>query len=90
MGPLNKSNWPKLRESLNTIDWPKTFCETPLNLYLDVAIDTISENVLSLSLCVPQKQSKKSKVSRFYHERKIIMRNRLKLVKSSKPAPYII
>ena len=35
---------------------------------------------------VPQKNSK---VSRFHHERKIIMRKRLKLVKSSKPAPLI-
>ena len=34
-------------------------------------------------------QSKRSKVSRFYHERKIIMRKRLKLVKCSKPAPLI-
>ena len=47
---FNKSNWPKLKESLNTIDWPTTFCGTPVNLYLDVAIDTISENVLCLFL----------------------------------------
>ena len=38
---------------------------------------------------VPQKQSKKSKVSRFHHERKIIMRKRIKLVKPSKPAPLM-
>ena len=39
---------------------------------------------------VPQKQSKKSTVSMFHHhERKIIMRKRFKLVKSSKPAPLI-
>ena len=31
----------------------------------------------------------KSKVSRFHHERKIIMRKILKLLKSSKPAPLI-
>ena len=31
----------------------------------------------------------KSKVSRFHHERKIIMRKRLILVKSLKPAPLI-
>ena len=35
------------------------------------------------------KTEQKSKVSRFHHERKIIMRKRLKLVKSSKPAPLI-
>ena len=40
---FNKSNWPKLKESLNTIDWPTTFCGTPANVYIDVAIDTISE-----------------------------------------------
>ena len=55
-------------------------------MYIDVAIDTISEKC---TMFVPQKQSKKSKVSRFHHEGKIIMRKRLKLVKSSKPAPLI-
>ena len=35
------------------------------------------------------KTEPKSKVSRFHHERKIIMRKRLKLVKTSKPAPLI-
>ena len=35
------------------------------------------------------KSEQKSKVSRFHHERKIIMRKSLKLVKSSKPAPLI-
>ena len=43
----------------------------------------------AVTMFVPQKQSKKSKVSRFHHERKIIMRKRLKLVKSSKPTPLI-
>ena len=43
-----KSNLPKLKESLNTIDWSTTFCGTPANVYIDVAIDTISENVLCL------------------------------------------
>ena len=62
------------------------FCGTPVNLYLDVAIDSISEK---FTMFVPQKQSKKSLVSRFHHERKIIMRKRLKFVKSSKPAPLI-
>ena len=41
-------------------------------------------------MVVPQKQSKKSKVLRFQHERKkIIMRKRIKPVKSSKPTPLI-
>ena len=53
---FNKSNWPKLKESLNTIDWPTTFCGTPANVYIDVAIDTISEKC---TMFVPQKQSKK-------------------------------
>ena len=83
---FNKSNWPKLKESLNTIDWHTTFCGTSVNVYLDVAIDTISEKCV---MCGPPKQSKKSKVSRIDYERKIIMRKRLKLVKSSKPAPLI-
>ena len=82
---FNKSNWEKLKESLNTIDWLTTFCGTPVNLYIDVAIDTISEKYTRF---VPQKKTEqKSMVSRFHHERKIIMRKRLKLVKSSKPAP---
>ena len=55
-------------------------------MYLDVAIDTVSEKC---TMFVPLKQSKKSKILRFHHERKIIMRIRLKLVKSSKPAPLI-
>ena len=55
-------------------------------MYLDVAIDTINEKC---TMFVPQKHSKKFKVSRFHHERKIIMRKGLKLVKSSKPAPLI-
>ena len=38
---------------------------------------------------IPLNQSKKSKVSMFHHERNIIMRKILKLVKSSKPAPLI-
>ena len=42
---FNKSNWLKLKESLNTIDCPTTFCGTPANLYIDVAIDTISEKM---------------------------------------------
>ena len=83
---FNKSNWPKLKESLNTIDWPTTFCGTPVNVYIDVAIDTISEKC---TMFVPQKQTKPSKVSRFHHEINIIMRKILKLVKSSKPAPLI-
>ena len=37
----------------------------------------------------PTKTEQKNKVSRFHHERKIIMRKRLKLVKSSKPVPLI-
>ena len=53
---FNKSNWPKLKESLNTFDWPTTFCGTSVNLYLDVAIDTISEK---FTMFVPLKQSKK-------------------------------
>ena len=53
---FNKSNWPKLKESLNTIDWPTTFCGALVNLYMDVAIDTISEKC---TMFVPQKQSKK-------------------------------
>ena len=52
---VNKSNWPKLKESLNTIDWPTTFCGTPANLYIDVAINTINEKC---TMFVPQKQSK--------------------------------
>ena len=41
-------------------------------------------------LCLFQKKTEPNiKVSRFHHERKIIMRKRLKLVKSSKPAPLI-
>ena len=80
-------NLPKLKESLNTIDWPTTFCGTPVNLYLDGAIDTISGKCTMF--VQKKKQSKKSTVSRFRHEKKIIMRKRLKLVKSSKPAPLI-
>ena len=83
---FNKSNWPKLKESLNTIDWPTTFCGTPANVYIDVTINTISKKMYYVC---STKQSPKSKVSRFHHERKIIMRKRLKLVKSSKPAPLI-
>ena len=79
---FNKSNWPKRKESLNTIDWPTTFCGTSVNLHLDVSIDTISEKCTKF---VPLKQSKKRKVSRFHPERKIIMRKRLKL----KPALLI-
>ena len=30
-----KSNWPKLKESLNTIDWLTTFCGTPANVYIE-------------------------------------------------------
>ena len=83
---FNKSNWPKFNESLNTIDWPTTFCGTSVNLYLYVAKDTISENC---TMFVPPNKSKKSTVLRFHHERKISMRKRLKLVKSSKPASLI-
>ena len=53
---FNKSNWPKLKESLNTIDWPTTFCGTPANLYIDVAIDTISDKC---NMFVPQKNRAK-------------------------------
>ena len=52
---FNKSNWQKLKESRNTIDWPTTFCGIQVNLYLDVAIDTISEQC---TMFVPQKQRK--------------------------------
>ena len=38
---------------------------------------------------VPSKRSKRNMISRFHRERKIIMRKRLKLVKSSKSAPSI-
>ena len=37
----------------------------------------------------PTKTEQKGKILRFHHERKIMMRNKLKLVKSSKPAPLI-
>ena len=40
---FNKANWPKLKESLNTIDWPTSFCGTSVKLYLQVAIESISE-----------------------------------------------
>ena len=43
-------------------------------------------NVFCLS---HQNRAKKGTVSRFHHESKIIMRKRLKLVKSWKPAPLI-
>ena len=58
----------KLKESLNTIDWPTTFCGTHVNLYLDVTIDTVSEKC---TMFVPQKQSKKGKVLMFHHEKNI-------------------
>ena len=51
------------------------------NLYLDVAIDTISEKC---TMFVPPKQSKKV---RFHYKRKIMMRKRF--MKSSIPAPLI-
>ena len=38
---------------------------------------------------VPPKQSKKSKVLRFHHERKIIMRKEIKTCEILKPAPLI-
>ena len=38
---------------------------------------------------IPPKQSKRNKISKFHHERKIIMRKRLKLVKSCKSVPSI-
>ena len=83
---FNKANWPKLTESLNTIDWPTSFRRTSVKLYLQVTIETISEKC---TMYVPPKQSKRNKISKFHHERKIIMRKRLKLVKSSKSAPSI-
>ena len=68
---FNKENWPKLKEPLNTIDWPTSLCGTSVNLYLHVAIDTISEKC---NMYVPPKRSKTNKISRFYHKRKVIMR----------------
>ena len=35
---FNKSNLPKLTQSLDTIDCPNRFCGTSVNVYLDVAI----------------------------------------------------
>ena len=46
-------------------------------------------NVLACTMYVPPKRSKRNKISRFHHEKKIIMRKRLKFVKSSKSAPSI-
>ena len=54
---FTKSNWPKLKESLNTIDWPTTFCGTLVNVYIDVAIDIISEKIYYV--CSTKKQSQK-------------------------------
>ena len=83
---FNKANWPKLKESLNTIDWPTSFRGISVKLYLQVAIDSISEKC---TMYVPPKRSKRNMISRFHRERKIIMRKRLKLVKSCKSAPSI-
>ena len=83
---FNKANWPKLKESLNTIDWPTSFRGTSVKLYLQVAIDSISEKC---TMYVPPKRSKRNMISRFHRERNIIMRKRLKLVKSCKSAPSI-
>ena len=83
---FNKANWPKLKESLNTIDWPTSFRGISVQLYLQVAIDSISEKS---TMYVPPKRSKRNMISRFHRERKIIMRKRLKLVKSCKSAPSI-
>ena len=83
---FNKANWPKLKESLNTIDWPTSFRGTSVKLYLQVAIESISEKC---AMYVPPKRSKRNMIFRFHRERKIIMRKRLKLVKSSKSAPSI-
>ena len=83
---FTKANWPKLKESLNTIDWPTSFRGTSVKLYLQVAIDSISEKC---TMYVPPKRSKRNMISRFHRERKIIMRKKLKLVKSCKSAPSI-
>ena len=83
---VNKANWPKLKESLNTIDWPTSFSGISVKLYLQVAIDSISEKC---TMYVPPKRSKRNMISRFHRERKIIMRKRLKLVKSCQSAPSI-
>ena len=53
---FNESNWPKLKKYHNTIDWPTTFCGTLANVYIDVAIDTISEKC---TMFVPQKTEQK-------------------------------
>ena len=62
---FNKANWPKFKESLNTIDWPTSFRETSVKLYLQVAIDSISEKC---TMYVPPKWSKRNVISRFHHE----------------------
>ena len=43
---FNKANWPKLKKSLNNIDWPTSFHGTSVKLYLQVAIDSISEKCM--------------------------------------------
>ena len=83
---FNKANWPKLKESLNTIDWPTSFRGTSVKFYLQVVIETISEKC---TMYVPPKRSKRNKISMFHYERKMIMRKRLKLVRPSKLAPSI-
>ena len=50
---FNKANWPKLKESLNTIDWPTSFRGTSVKLYLQVAIESISEKC---TMYVPPKR----------------------------------
>ena len=56
--PLNHmpENVVTLPTQNNTIVWPTTFCGTSVNLYLDVATDTISEKCMF----VPPKHSKKN------------------------------
>ena len=63
----NKANGQKLKESISTIGWTTSFCGTSVKLYLQVAIE-------KCTMYVPPKQ-----IRFLGHERKIIMRKRLKL-----------
>ena len=59
---------------------------TSVKLYRQVAIESISEKC---TMYVAPKQSKRNVIYKFHCERKIIMRKRLKLLKSSKSSPSI-
>ena len=83
---FKKSDWSNLSSALHKIDWASVFESLPHDQYFNVAIELISVNC---SHHVPSKGPKKSFVSKYHRDRRILMRSRAKLNKKANRDPLV-